>query len=145
MKMKKIDEAGIGLIEVLITVLLLATALLAISTLQLRSLQFNNGAYLRSQANILVYDIIDRMRVSELNPSLYNIGYTDSSPTGNTQPNIDVREWRTAMQNIIADAKGQISCDSTRFCTISIRWEEKQFGLETDDQSTFSYTVRIPQ
>src|SRR5690625_2050477 len=55
---------GVGLIEVLVTLIILSTALLTLTALQTRSLQFNHSAYLRSQANNFAYDILDRDRKS---------------------------------------------------------------------------------
>lgn len=138
-------ERGVGLIEVLITVLLLSTALLALSSLQARSLLFNNSAYIRSQANVFAYDIIDRMRVARLiPPDNYNIDFDDTLPTGAAQSDVDVRQWRTNLSNTIAGAKGQINCTVTGFCNIQIRWaEQSSSGVLQEDQSTFVYTVQL--
>ena len=53
---------GFSLIEVLVTLLILAVGLLSIAALQFKGLQYSNDAYMRSSYNILVYDIMDRMR-----------------------------------------------------------------------------------
>src|SRR5690606_27805074 len=63
------NERGVGLIEVLVTLLILSTTLIALSALQTRSLQFNQGAYFRSQANMLAYDMLDRIRVNDSLPA----------------------------------------------------------------------------
>ncbi len=55
--------AGFGLIEVLITLLILAIGLLGIAALQYRGLQYSHDAYLRSQVNVLAYAIIDKIRM----------------------------------------------------------------------------------
>ncbi len=53
---------GFSLIEILITMLIVAVGLMGTATLQLTGLSSNQGAYLRTQASILVYDMADRMR-----------------------------------------------------------------------------------
>lgn len=144
--MKKIGaQRGVGLIEVLITVLLLSTSLLALSSLQARSLLFNNGAYVRSQANIFAYDIIDRIRIAKLiPPKSFNIDFDGTLPTGTAQQDLDVKQWRTNLSNSIAEAKGKIDCNDARFCTIQIRWmEQNSSGDAQEDNSTFSYTVQL--
>jgi type IV pilus assembly protein PilV len=144
--MKKIGaQRGVGLIEVLITVLLLSTALLALSSLQARSLLFNNSAYVRSQANIFAYDIIDRIRIATtIAPSKFNIGFDDALPTGTAQQDLDVKQWRTNLSNSIADGKGKIDCNDAGFCTVEIRWaEQNSSGNVQEDKSTFSYTVQL--
>ena len=55
-------EAGFTLIEVLITLLIIAVGLMGTASLQMTGLNSNQGAYLRSQASILAYDMADRMR-----------------------------------------------------------------------------------
>lgn len=139
-----LSQRGVGLIEVLITVLLLATVLLALSGLQLRSLQYNSSAYIRSQANIYAYDIIDRMRVSKLTPANYNIAIGTADPAGADQVSVDIREWRTNLVNAIAEAKSSINCNASRFCTISIQWgEQVTTAYASENTSTFVYSVQL--
>jgi len=55
---------GFTMVEVLVSVVILAIGLLGLAGLQARNLQFNYSAYERSQATLLAYDIIDRMRAN---------------------------------------------------------------------------------
>jgi type IV pilus assembly protein PilV len=64
-------NAGFGLIEVLIAVLVLALALLGLAALQVTSLKNNQSAYNRSQATQLAYDLADRMRANIKGKSTY--------------------------------------------------------------------------
>jgi len=73
-------QHGFSMIELLVAVLVLAVGLLGLASLQTRSLQFNYSAYQRTQANILAYDIIDRMRA---NPAVVaTSGYNFEMGTG---------------------------------------------------------------
>ncbi len=65
------DARGFSLIEVLITLLVLSIGLLGIVSLQYRGLQYSHSAYLRSQVNILAYDIADRIRLNRANAADY--------------------------------------------------------------------------
>lgn len=132
-------QQGATLIEVAITVLILATSLLAMSTLQTRSLQFNQSAFMRSQANIHVYDIMDRMRINrgvdgDSRLTAYNVDY-GSSPRGtNPVATSDVTAWLAQLQKSLPDGKGKIVCvQTTRICTISVKWEEKMLFSEDGD------------
>ena len=58
----KHKSAGFSLVEVLVAMVILAVGLLGIATLQARSFKFNHESYARSQASVLAYEIIDRMR-----------------------------------------------------------------------------------
>ena len=67
---KRNATKGFTLIEVLVTMLILAVGLLGIAALQLKGLQFNHDSALRSQISTLAYDIADRMRLAESNGGL---------------------------------------------------------------------------
>ena len=56
------QAGGFSLIEILITMVIVAVGLMGTATLQLTGLSSNQGAYLRTQASFLVYDMADRMR-----------------------------------------------------------------------------------
>ena len=154
---KLTKSKGVGLIEVLVTVLLLATSLLAIATLQTRSLQYNQSAYLRSQANILVYDIIDRMRVNRSEVKSYSLGFGDDAPTGTSLAEKDMRGWLTQVEDVLPDSEALIECaDNTSGgiqvvkCTVSLRWIEKSLFGEVDEddlddeaRTTFTYSTSL--
>ncbi len=144
-------QSGSTLIEIAITVLILATSLLAMATLQTRSLQFNHAAFMRSQANIYVYDIADRIRINRGaasgNIERYNTAY-DSTPSGNAFAVNDVAEWRANIARSLPEGKGEIACVLvSRVCKISIKWSDEQlFGPQgTDPEATteLSYSTAI--
>ena len=55
-------QAGIGLIEVLVALLVLSIGFLAAGGMQVRSMSANQRAYHESQARLLLDDMMDRMR-----------------------------------------------------------------------------------
>ncbi len=63
--MKTSNQSGFTMIEVLISMIILAIGLLGLAGLQSNSLRFNNSAYLRSQASYLAIDIADKMRANQ--------------------------------------------------------------------------------
>lgn len=149
---KSSRQQGATLIEIVITVLILSTSLLAMATLQSRSLQFNKGASLRSHANIFAYDIIDRIRINRGETSSNITGYSadfGAAPSGNTLAVADVAAWRQNLSNVLPGGEGKIACDSgTRICTITIRWSEEQlFGayttVNTEGRSVLVYSTAI--
>ena len=74
-------QRGYSLMEVLIAVVVLAVGLLGIAGLQVLSIKNTQSAYLRSQATLLAYDIIDSIRVNPAAKASYAIGI-GVSPTG---------------------------------------------------------------
>lgn len=62
-------QRGFTLIEVMVAVVILAVGLLGMASLMARSQQSSEGAYQRSQATLLAYDIIERMRSNRVAPT----------------------------------------------------------------------------
>ncbi len=58
------SQSGFTLLEVLITLIIMAIGLLGLAGLQTMSLRANHEAYLRGQAVVQAYDIADRMRAN---------------------------------------------------------------------------------
>lgn len=124
-------ETGVGLIEVLITVLILSTALMALAALQTRSLQYNSSAYLRSQANIIAYDILEQMRASSSTNSVINGGAV-------VEPDVD------ALAAQLPGGEGEVEC-AARVCTVRLVWSEPTANQAGDEieKTTFEYVSRI--
>jgi type IV pilus assembly protein PilV len=133
-----VRESGATLIEVAVTVLILATSLLAMATLQTRSLQYNQSAFMRSQANIFAYDIIDRIRINRgsagANATRYNVDFDGTSSEGGVI-GADITEWRANLTRALPEGKGKIECQNpaagttARICKITIKWSDEQlFG-----------------
>lgn len=149
-------QAGASLIEVLITALIMAVGLLGLAALQSRSLQYNHAAALRSQANVLASDIIDRMRINQVVALAggYDTAYGQAQSTGSTLVAKDLSEWKTLLANALPSGDGAVTCATNTTCTISIRWRERR---ATEDQnvldsattaaeqesSQFTYTTRL--
>ncbi len=57
-------NSGFTLVEVLVALIILSVGLLSMATLMMASLQTSQSAYMRSQASLLTYDIVERMRAN---------------------------------------------------------------------------------
>ena len=153
-------QRGVGLIEVLITVIILSIGLLGVAALQARSLQENQSAVLRTQANILAYDILERMRSNRAQARKstggYNIGIDGSIPTKITTPasadNIrqnDLNEWCTAINTLPQDddesteCKGEVVCNAAGLCKITVQWFDKTFQDDADQTQTLTVTSQL--
>lgn len=60
------QSSGFTLIEILVSMVILAIGLLGLASLQILSLKDNQDAYLYSQATALAYDMSDRIKVNRL-------------------------------------------------------------------------------
>lgn len=145
-------QQGVGLIEVLVTLLILSTSLITLTSMQNRSLQFNQMAYFRSQANILAYDILDRIRINKSalnqNSAAYNVALAPFAggnvPADATQA--DIFQWRKAIGEVIPNGQGAINCVNA-ICTVTIDWNEINSTLNVSDadekSSVFIYSARL--
>jgi len=123
-------QTGFTLIEILVTVLVLAIGLLGLAGLQATTLRFNSSAYLRSQATNLAYDIADRMRANVIaaRNGNYDVNFGFAAPAGTTLAATDLREWRQALINTLPAGTGQITRNpvaGTLF-TITIQWDDSR-------------------
>ncbi len=120
---------GFGMIEILISIVVLALGLLGLAGMQLFGLRNNNFAYQRSQAIILAYDLADRMRTnmvavengdydyssaSEVNGAqAYSTCVTDVGCTTANMAEQDVYDWYEAIQDTLPSGVGLVCLDST--------------------------------
>ncbi len=123
---------GFGLIEVLVSILVLSIGLLGLANLQTNGMRFNHSAYLRTQTTVLAYDIVDAMRANrgaagKLTTALggaYLTDYTDSLPVGTTVAEADLRNWKTLLAALLPEGQGQITRNGNQF-TINVKWTER--------------------
>ncbi|MDO6749493.1 type IV pilus modification protein PilV, partial [Gilvimarinus sp. 1_MG-2023] len=84
-----------GLIEVLVSIVIVSIGLLGLAGLQTRALQENNAAYLRSQAGILVYDMFERLRSNSQGAASDNYNTATTSTTDDTLAATDLLDWKS--------------------------------------------------
>ena len=72
------------MISVLLTVFIVGVGLLGLGQLTVISNQASRGAFFQSQADVLAYDMIDRMRANRLVAAAgnYDLAYGDADPAG---------------------------------------------------------------
>ena len=136
------ETRGFTLIEALVALLVLSIGLLGIASLQLTSLRFNQSASTRSQATLLAYDIIDRMRV---NPQVaanggYDVDFAKSK-TGAALADKDVQQWKGKLSTSLPAGDGRIvrvvGATTTTY-RVTIQWDDSrgqnqktEFRMET--------------
>ncbi|MEM9401986.1 MAG: type IV pilus modification protein PilV [Pseudomonadota bacterium] len=116
-------EQGFTLIEVMIALLVLSIGLLGLAGLQVTALQNNQGAFMRSQATALAYDLADRMRANVLgtisgNYIMANAGAdTDCGTATGCTPQAmaqnDLQDWTTSIATYLPLGEGFVCIDST--------------------------------
>jgi type IV pilus assembly protein PilV len=122
-------ERGATLIEVLVSVLVLAVGLLGAAALQASALRNNQSNYERAQMTVLAQGMLDAMRnnVAAVDAGSYQLaGWTCAAPAGAGLANADLGRWMTDMQGQIhGGACGRINCVA-RVCTVGLRWDDSR-------------------
>jgi type IV pilus assembly protein PilV len=124
--MKKRNQEGFTLIEVLIAVVVFSFGLLGVAGIMTVSVKNNHNGYMRSQATFLASSIIDTMRKNQLElwgggfDGTYT-GYADTSSMctavgGCASADFalrDLQHWSNLVTQLLPNSKGEIACDST--------------------------------
>jgi len=156
-------QQGFGLIEILVSMLILSVGLLGMAGLQVQSLRFNNEAYLRTQATVLASDIVDRMRTNRtaaIDSDSYRFALNDS-PTASATAcetnacsagNIaayDFTQWRANIASALPNGLGSITpvakVGSYREYVIQISYNSVSIDTTSSLPTTvtFDYRTRI--
>lgn len=134
--MCKKQQRGVGLIEVLVAVLILALGLLGMAGLQSKSLRANQSSYARSQAVMLSYYILDAMRADRASALLGNYNQTNvcsaAAITGTALSDNNLRDWVESLRAALGDRPttcGSVVCDGTTgVCTVGVIWDDERAG-----------------
>ncbi len=125
---------GTSLIEILVAVVVLSTGLLGMVALQAKALRNNQSSLERSQAVVLTYSILERMRANPTAAAAGNYNYAGSAacpaPAGGSLAGTDVGLWITEIQGSLGQgACGSIAC-AGGVCTVTIDWDDSR-GIGT--------------
>ena len=146
---KKNQTCGFSMLEILISILILSIGLLGLAALHATSLKANHGAYYKSQATFLAYDIVDRMRANRpeaINGS-YNLLLTDINLSGSTLAVTDVNSWLANVGGLLPTGDGSINCTAAGACTVVVTWDVQREGgtaqnaTVTTQQFTFQTSI----
>lgn len=127
-------QAGVGLLEVLIAVLILSLGMLGLAGLQMRALQQNQSSLMRSQAVALSYSILDALRLDRETAITdgYDLAMTCAAPAATgALPGDTLNRWINDLQFRLGQAAttcGSIDCANNGICTIRIRWDDSKAG-----------------
>lgn len=120
-------QSGFSLLEVLISLVVLSVGLLGMAGLMSTTLKSNDSAYMRTQATVEAYNILDRMRANNSAVTTGNYSYgMPSAPSAATQvPNActgaaascsdqglatyDISQWEYDLAKRLPEGRGSIT------------------------------------
>jgi len=121
-------QRGVGLIEVLIAIVVVALGVLAIIRMQTNMVKANQSALLRSQATFLVYDMADRLRVDRQSAitGLYDRAFDDELPAdGVSVEGTETRDWLVRIADVLPAGEGAVVSNGVQ-ATVSVRWDDSR-------------------
>ncbi len=127
-------QRGFSLVEVMVSVLVLSGGLLGLAFLQAQGMKFNAEAYQRTQATVLAYDIIDKLRANAIaaQGGAYDVATNSAAQTAATAPSF-----------LACDTPdGSVPCNSTQLATFDlVRWyaiQGKTLAIDTNQRATIT-------
>lgn len=130
--------AGFTLIEVLVSLLILAIGVLGIIALQFKGLKYNYDANVRSQITFLANDIADKIRLNKANAASYVANY--SAGTSHTACNHstasnaanDLNCWYDFVdQALPPGSSANITGPASGLYTVSMGWTDREGETHT--------------
>lgn len=130
-------QAGITLIEVLVTALVLTVGLLGAAAVQLKGLQYADAARMDAQASLVAYDMLDRIRANvDGNPdhaasilASYALASLDQAPASGNPGNArdqDLFDFKSNIQAFAgSDAEASIVLNGAAV-TINLQWSDRR-------------------
>lgn len=137
-------QSGMTLIEVLVSVLILAIGLLGAAALQLNALKYTDSSTMTSQASFIAYDMMDRIRAnvdgnSAANGvtdvlSTYAISASDAAPaaTLTNARNQDLADFKANVTAFGGTAATGSIVIAKPVVTITITWNDSRADTASD-------------
>lgn len=122
-------QQGSTLIEVLVSILVVAFGLLGYAGLFLTSHKKNNESNYRTLVTLMASDMLESMRANRAAAlaGTYNIAI-GSVPQGATQAGADLARWKSNLAAGLPAGDGSVSVDLQGNVTLKIQWDGSGTG-----------------
>ncbi len=146
-------QRGFSLLEILVAIIVLSIGLLGLAGLQVSGMKANQGAYLRTQANALAYDIIERMRAN-VTPAINGAyvgewqcaGYAASGL--NTIAARDIDAWMANLDANLPECSAAIATATAGgevLVTVTVRWSNTHAAGGVAEPVDLVLQTRLPR
>ena len=144
---KSRKQSGFSLVETLVALFVLAIGILGLSALHATSMRGGSSSHHRSQAVLIAYDVMDRLRSNRAVAlaGSYNMVITDDPPVGDGNPPLvddDLAEWFGTHVALLPAGDAIINCTNTGICTITVQWDDSRADTTAGAQQ-FNFTSEI--
>lgn len=123
------NNAGFGMIEILVSMLVLAIGLLGLASLQTTGLTQSSETRNRSQAILLADDMFERIRANRDSINSYVVAAAGTAPTCNRAYKVantdvvadDIAEWQNSLGCLLPGGNGAVQVNAG-VVTVDITW-----------------------
>lgn len=156
-------QGGFTLIEILVSLIILAVGFLGLAALQTNSVQGTQATYFRTQADLLVNDLAERMRSNRAGSAVQAYAFAGGSAptdpgcgataqcTSAALATSDLNEWVTWVQAALPGGDATIVSLGANFWQIRVMWDERKNGAtgqgcdpdDVDDMACLTLNVEI--
>ncbi len=131
---------GFGILEILITVFVLAVGLLGIASLQTLGFRASQSSYMRTIAAYKAYEMIDRMRANPdgISGGSYNAisgipevatNCSQTTCSSSEMAVYDTNQWNDELAGLLPTGQGTVAgAGSGSVFQVTIRWDESRTG-----------------
>ncbi len=120
-------QTGFGLIEVLVSLLIVSIGLLGIASLQIMALKNVGSSMERSQAVIQTYSYLDVLRANRAEAVISDLDVPAMTcdPVNLAASKVEQRKWLTQLHETLGPQScGQVECLGGGKCTITVQWDD---------------------
>lgn len=138
-------QAGFGLVEAMVAMLVLAVGMLGIGAALTNTLKNNQSAALHTQASLQASSAMEIMRADKDGAVIgrYNLTeWTCNPPSDDNDQGAALAGWMGALkQNLGPDACGAITCTNLG-CSVGVRWDDSG-SMSGNDMQVFRLNSRL--
>lgn len=138
-------QAGFGLVEAMVAMLVLAIGLLGIGAALTNTLKNNQSAALYTQASLGASTAMELLRADKDGAVIgrYNLTeWTCNAPSDDNPQGAALAGWMNSLkQNLGPDACGTISCTNLE-CSVGIQWDDSG-ALAGNQTQEYRLTTRL--
>ena len=137
-------QSGMTLIEVMVSVLILAVGLLGAAVIQLNALKYTDSSRMTSQASFIAYDMLDRIRAnSGADYTWRRSARAPASGLAASVRDLDLHDFEANIRGFAGESADGSVAISANEVTVSISWDDHRGTNTPDARETFTLTSRI--
>jgi len=133
-------QAGAGLVETIVALVIMSFGIISIGIMQRSSMSNLMYSETHFQLNYLSHEMFEQLTANKAAAiaGQYNIGFDDADPTGNWISE-SITAWKHRVRQSLPNGESEITC-TTESCDIVLRWSESV----ADQSNVQQFRLRSP-